>query len=65
MYPDPQYLAVPEVAEEHRASKANAGELEEFLHDVRHWDLHGKRKGRIVRILQVEQQATQGIRAPL
>ena len=65
MYPDLQYLAVPEVVEEHHASNGSAGELEECFQDDRHWDLHGKRKGRIVHILEVEQPATQGIWAPL
>ena len=53
------------MVEEYRASNVNAGELEERLPDVRHWDLHGKVKDWIDQILQVEPPATQGTWAPL
>ena len=65
MHPDRQHIVVLEVVEEHRASNVNVGELEECLPDVRQWDLHGKVKGWIGQILQVEQPATQGTWVPL
>ena len=65
MYPDLQYHAVPVVVEEHYASNGSAGELGESFHDDRHWNPHGKGKGRIAHNLEVEQLATQGKWAPL
>ena len=65
MCPDPLYLVILEVVEEHRAPNVIVGELEECLPDVRHWDLRGKVKGWIGQILQVQQSAIQGTWAPL
>ena len=60
MHPDLQYHAVSGVVEEHHVPDGSAGELEGCFQDDRQWNLHEKRKGRIVHILEVEQLATQG-----
>ena len=60
MYPDLQYFVVLEVVEEHPAFNWSVWNLEERLLDVRRWDPHGRMKGWIDQILQVEPQATQG-----
>ena len=65
MYPDPQHLVVLEVVEVRRTSSVNVERLEERHPDVRHWDLHGKKKGCMDQVLQVEPAATQGTWAPL
>ena len=56
----PRELVAFEVPEEYPVSNVDVGELEERLLDVRHWDLHGKMKGWIDQILQVEPPAIQG-----
>ena len=60
MFPDLQYHAVPEMVEEHPASNGSVTKLKERFPDVRHWDLHGKMKGWIDQIPQLEPRATQG-----
>ena len=56
----PSYLVVFEVTEEYPASFVDVVELEERLLDVRRCDLHGRMKGWVDQILQVEPPATQG-----
>ena len=65
MYHDPQHLVVLEVVEERRASSINVVEMEERHPDVRHWDLHEKKKVCMDQILQVKPAATQGTWSPL